>query len=252
MAQAVTPIGTRPGDKNAIVVIDLAFDPAGYEGLLDEGELDAWLAANPGAVRVVRANAFPQIFAPDDPLIDGDRLRAILRRADAAGGSPSPTPRDRPERGDHVQANADLHAQLHRALGRRRPPRPGDATVEERLYERFTPPMDYAVARDMHAAMPWERADHVFRFRDDRLMALAARWVNQTEPDTLDADLRDAMEIEHRRRLLGPADARWRTVAAARAALAALAATAPAVDGARLAEIARVLPWIEATARATA
>ena len=252
-ARAVTPIGSQLADRNAIVFVDLAVDPGDYEEL-DGADLDAWCDAHPYAVTTIRANAFPQLFPPDDPLIDGDRLRALWQNGD--GGEEPETPpasmRDFCGRAERVQGNSDLCGRLKLSVARRRRPRPADATVEERMYESFVPDEDLALARDLHRAMPWERAAQVFKFRDDRLMALAARWAYQTDPGTLDPDLREAMEIETRRRLLGPADARWRTVARARAELDALLETATDAEREQLIEIARYLTWIESTAFATA
>ena len=251
-ARAVTPIGSQLADRNAIVFVDLAVDPGDYEQL-DGAELDTWCDAHPHAVTTIRANAFPQLFAPDDPLIDGERLRALWQKGD--GEDPETPPasmRDLCGRAERVQGNSDLCGRLKLSVARRRRSRPSDATVEERLYESFVPDEDLALARDLHRAMPWERAGRVFEFRDDRLMALAARWAYQTDPSTLDPDLREAMKIETRRRLLGPTDARWRTVAGARAELDALLATATDCQREQLEEIGRYLTWIESTALATA
>ena len=116
------------------------------------------------------------------------------------------------------------------------------------MYESFVPDRDLALARDLHRAMPWERAGRVFNFHDDRLMALAARWAYQTDPSTLDPDLRESMELEHRRHLLGPVNMRWRTVAAARTELEELLAAATDAEQDQLREIERYLAWIESTA----
>ncbi len=114
-------------------------------------------------------------------------------------------------------------------------------------------PSQFAVDAYLHRLSPTVAISDlgalVAQMRDPRLRELGRRMVwDAVGPDKIPRDQLGDYVRFLRRRLLGRADARWRTIAAARHELAELTQRLPTLDADHAAAIARYLDYLEQTA----
>ena len=236
----IVSLGPSIDDANAIICSDLSVDPGDLVGAADEellGVDKVW----PSPVFAIRINAQPLVWRYDSTcqgaenlrvLVDGQSRDEIMQRAEVISRHPS------------------FKARAKALVSRRFRSRVKSENLEARLYEGFASRMDYRYGRMIHDVIPDLRGPLAAMIADPRLKEHARRAMFETYPSTLDEATRARLDAWRRGRLLGAAEAPWRTVAAARLELAELRKTATPEGAARLAEIAALLDQIEAEARA--
>ena len=190
----VAPLTVHPLQPNAVVVADLAPDPAtwmdlGVDDLAERlytarADLPDEIARVP--LKTVRVNRAPAL-APLRVLQDVDTARigldvqACLAHADTLRGCP------------------DLAGRVRELYARRTPAEPADAELA--LYDGFLPDADKPLLARVRSAPPAELAALGMHFRDARYRVLLERYRARHHPDTLSAAERARWQAFRRRRL---------------------------------------------------
>ena len=230
-------------DANGRICVDLTVDPGDYLNLDLDG-LRIWTSSQPSPLAVLRTNAQPMVFSTSDPSL-APRLRELV----AAGGVAPPDADLLQERAARISADEGFIDRIHTLLAGRRAVSKPLPHPDQQLYSGgFAEDCDYQYASRLRKLFPWERAPLTRFYRDPRLKAFAERIACEEDERNLAPDTRARMRVWHRERLLGPRDAPWRTIAAARAELDELWKTVAAADHERLNAIRDWLDALEADA----
>lgn len=230
-------------DPNGRVCIDLTEDPDNYVGL-DADRISKWMAKRPSPLTVLRINAHEMVLPLDSDMFS--HLHPLIR-CGAKDQQPPPADLMR-ERALWIAAENQFIDHIHTALATQKDALEPSPHVEAQLYSGgFAPDTDFIRARRILVNEEmWPQLTE--SLSDPRLREFASRLLYETSAHDLDESSRSRLAAWTCERLLGPADAPWRTLAAAREEIVKLSTSADAVDQMRINEIAAWLNSIEAEA----
>lgn len=243
IVRPIIPIGALSDDRNAVICVDLAVDTEDFWDCSD-AELTRAMEVWPAPIFVLRANAMPLVFRYSSAYAGIDNLRDLIGRH--AGARP-PSATELKKRAERILNDRAFIARVHALIVAQSRARVKSVLIEEQLYDGFVDRLDFAYARKLHEELPWQRAELTPFLRDDRLREHAMRMVHETWPAALPDATRQRLDEWRRERIIGPTNAPWRTVAAARAELAELMNTAKTENAGQLQELASYLDAIEAS-----
>ena len=246
--RAYAVIDHTEDDSNGRLCVDLSDDPSNYLAL-GVDNLSKWMAKRPSPLATLRSNAHEMVFPIRSDI--SSQLHSHIRCK--AKGQITPPIELLQERADKIARNAAFVDRLHTVIAEQQAaltPRPH---VDSQLYSGgFAPDSDFHHARsilaDAHVNI---HPSSLEPLRDPRLREFASRILYEAAAGGLDEPTHRRLETWKCERLLGPADAPWRTIAAAREELGKLRQAVKETDQSRLLEIDEWLSALEADARRT-
>ena len=178
--RAVVGCGHHPKNPTMQAVFDLRRDPAEVLNLSEEDLLEVAMGPN-RALRTVYAN---KVLALVDQGLVGDLQCAIgLPTAEIV------------RRAAVMAADGQFAARVGVAMEQRYPPFEPAQVVEGRMYEGFPSRADEARMQAFHAAAWGERAEIAETLEDERYLELARRIVFHEQPDALQPERRQMLEV---------------------------------------------------------
>jgi exodeoxyribonuclease-1 len=186
--RAVVGCGHHPKNPTMQAAFDLRRDPAEVLNLSEEDLVEETKGPN-RALRTVYANKMPALvelgLAGDLQDAIGPSTAEIVRRAAV------------------VAADSQFAARVGGAMAQRYPPFEPSQIVEQRMYEGFPSRADEGRMDAFHVASWVERAEIAETIEDDRYRELARRIVFHGQPDALQPERRQMLEVWLQNRLQG-------------------------------------------------
>ncbi len=236
------------GDANARVCVDLTINPDEYLNLPID-QLCKWSAQRPSPLAVIRVNAQEMVFAADEP-IASDALLPLARSIGKKGEVVSL--RELQDRGKHIAGADDFIDRLHTIVAERRATLVASPHADEQLYSGgFASDADYRCVERARSLYGEQRHQCLASIADQRLKEFILRIAYEEGASQGDDGLRARMQEWAHQRILGPADAPWRTIAAARNEIVEALPTASDDQRQRLSAIEAWLAELEVVASAT-